>query len=129
MKEQCNNHSSRYKGVKRRNAKWKVEIRVSMTVADKVWMTYDEEVEAALAYDAGMYHCSKKRKEYNFPSLSTPHNLGESHYPYVLAHCKNGRLDDAKQLVKTLADLHIADYKAKAVALAASASCSNPSCF
>ncbi|KAG0567679.1 hypothetical protein KC19_7G153900 [Ceratodon purpureus] len=56
-----------YKGVRRRNGKWVSEVRVGQT-SEKVWLgSFNSEKEAALAFDAGRYHCSAKRcRDFNF---------------------------------------------------------------
>lgn len=103
-------HSALYKGITKRNGKWVAEIRVSMTGNMKVWLgTYASEKEAALAYDAGVHHCTEKKKKFNFEDLVP--QLGPSQYKYVLALCKDGRKElkeEATAMVKRLAEAHAA---------------------
>jgi hypothetical protein len=46
------------------------EVRIGQT-NEKVWLgSFNTEKEAALAFDAGKYHCSAKRcRDFNFPGL------------------------------------------------------------
>ncbi|KAG0575753.1 hypothetical protein KC19_5G028200 [Ceratodon purpureus] len=90
-----------YQGVKQRKGKWVAEIRVSR-MPDKVWLgSFLSEKQAALAYDAGLHHCSMKRtKIFNFKE--SPQRLGPSQYVGLLAMSK----EDRKTTVQTLA----ADY-------------------
>jgi len=98
-----------YKGIKKRNGKWHAEIRVSKTAKAKVWIgTYASEKEAALAYDAGLFHCNYKNKKFNFPELVA--HLGPSQYNYVSTLFKDGCKDEATAKVKGWASAHAAAY-------------------
>lgn len=105
----------RYKGITLRNGNWVGEIRVSACKANpkaKVWIgTFSSEREAALALDAGYYHCTEKyNKKFNFPQFVN--ELGESRYQTVLALYNAGREQEAKDLVKTLAAAHAVKFGA-----------------
>lgn len=94
------NRSQLYRGVRRRNGKWVSEIRVGQT-NEKVWLgSFDTEKEAALAFDAGKYHCSSQRRcSYNFPE--SPLLLG----PPVNIHELSPA--DRKRTIQKLAEDHV----------------------
>lgn len=103
VKKRCRgfgeNRSQIYKGVRRRNGKWVSEIRVGQT-NEKVWLgSYDTEKEAALAFDAGRYHCSAKRcRSFNFPD--SPRLLGPQ------KNLRNMSPKDRKKTIQRLAEDH-----------------------
>lgn len=103
VKKRCRgfgeNRSRLYKGVRRRNGKWVSEIRVGQT-NEKVWLgSYDTEKEAALAFDAGKYHCSSKRsRSFNFPD--SPRLLG----PVI--NLKDLSSKDRKKTIQQVAENH-----------------------
>lgn len=94
------NRSLLYKGVRRRNGKWVSEIRVGQT-NEKVWLgSYDTEKEAALAFDAGKYHCSSKRsRSFNFPD--SPRLLG----PVI--NLRDLSSKERKKTIQQVAESHV----------------------
>lgn len=94
------NRSQLYKGVRRRNGKWVSEIRIGQT-NEKVWLgSYDTEKEAALAFDAGKYHCSAKRcRSFNFPD--SPKYLGP------LVNVRSLSKSDRRKAIQKLAEDHV----------------------
>lgn len=94
-----------YLGIKQRKGKWVAEIRFSK-MPDKVWLgSFLLEKQAALAYDAGLHHCSIKRtKVFNFKE--SPQKLGPSEYWSLLKLSK----EDRKTRVQRLACDHAMAY-------------------
>jgi hypothetical protein len=94
-----------YLGIKQRKGKWVAEIRFSK-MPDKVWLgSFLLEKQAALAYDAGLHHCSIKRtKIFNFKE--SPQKLGPSEYWSLLKLSK----EDRKTRVQSLAHDHAMAY-------------------
>ncbi|XP_073390489.1 ethylene-responsive transcription factor ERF015-like [Physcomitrium patens] len=96
--------TSGYTGIRLRKDKWVCEMRISETTEKKMWLgSYDTEKEAALAYDAGLHHCSTRRvKQYNFSS--SPRLLGPQ------ARLEHLSSVDRRFIVKVIAEEYARNY-------------------
>lgn len=89
---------SGYTGIRPRRDKWVCEMRISGK-NEKVWLgSYDTEKEAALAYDAGLHHCSSTRRARQYNFSSSPRLLGPQ---ARLEHLSSA---DRKAIVKMIAE-------------------------